>query len=83
MQREGQRAWSALNTAFASGKMPTGELADAALILVGGLLLMLPGFITDIFGFVFLLPVHPPVRPPRPRLRRRPPRRPDGRGRRP
>jgi UPF0716 protein FxsA len=56
MQREGQRAWSALNTAFASGKMPTGELADAALILVGGLLLMLPGFITDIFGFVFLLP---------------------------
>jgi UPF0716 protein FxsA len=56
MQREGQRAWAALNTAFASGKMPTGELADAALILVGGLLLMLPGFITDIFGFVFLLP---------------------------
>ena len=56
MQREGQRAWSALNTAFASGKMPTGELADAALILVGGLLLMLPGFLTDIFGFVFLLP---------------------------
>ncbi|GAA3635888.1 FxsA family protein [Microlunatus ginsengisoli] len=56
MQREGRRAWSALNTAFESGKMPTGELADAALILVGGLLLMLPGFITDIFGFVFLLP---------------------------
>jgi UPF0716 protein FxsA len=56
MQREGRRAWAALNTAFASGKMPTGELADAALILVGGLLLMLPGFITDLFGFVFLLP---------------------------
>jgi UPF0716 protein FxsA len=56
MRREGQRAWSALNTAFASGKMPTGELADAALVLVGGVLLMLPGFITDVFGFVFLLP---------------------------
>ncbi|HET9649893.1 MAG TPA: FxsA family protein [Microlunatus sp.] len=55
MQREGSRAWAALNTAFASGKLPSGELADAALVLVGGLLLMLPGFITDIFGFVFLL----------------------------
>ncbi len=56
MQREGRRAWSALNAAFTSGKMPTGELADAALVLVGGVLLMLPGFITDVFGFVFLLP---------------------------
>jgi UPF0716 protein FxsA len=56
MQHEGRRAWSALNTAFASGKMPTGELADAALVLVGGVLLMLPGFITDLFGFLFLLP---------------------------
>jgi UPF0716 protein FxsA len=56
MQHEGSRAWSALNAAFASGKMPTGELADAALVLVGGLLLMLPGFVTDVFGLVFLLP---------------------------
>jgi UPF0716 protein FxsA len=56
MQREGSRAWSALNTAFASGKMPTGELADAALVLVGGLLLMFPGFVSDLFGIVFLLP---------------------------
>lgn len=56
MRREGRRAWAALNAAFASGKMPTGALADAALVLVGGVLLMLPGFITDVFGFVFLLP---------------------------
>ena len=35
--------------------MPTGELADAALILVGGVLLVLPGFLTDIIGFLFLL----------------------------
>ena len=33
-----------------------GELADAALILVGGVLLMLPGFVTDVIGFLFLLP---------------------------
>jgi UPF0716 protein FxsA len=56
MRREGSRAWKALNEALVGGKVPTGHLADAALILVGGVLLMLPGFITDVFGFVFLLP---------------------------
>jgi UPF0716 protein FxsA len=56
MRREGNRAWLALNQAFETGKMPTGELADAALVLVGGVLLMLPGFVTDVFGFLFLLP---------------------------
>jgi UPF0716 protein FxsA len=55
MRHEGARAWKALNDAFTKGKVPTGELADAALILVGGTLLLLPGFLTDIIGFVFLL----------------------------
>ena len=55
MRHEGSRAWKALNDAFTKGRVPTGELADAALILVGGVLLMLPGFLTDILGFVFLL----------------------------
>ena len=55
MRHEGSRAWKALNDAFTKGKVPTGELADAALILVGGVLLMLPGFLTDVIGFLFLL----------------------------
>ena len=61
MRREGERAWRALTTAFGTGKVPTGELADAALVLVGGLLLMLPGFATDIVGFLFLLPLTRPL----------------------
>ena len=56
MRHEGSRAWKALNDAYTTGKVPTGQLADAALILVGGVLLMLPGFVTDVFGFLFLLP---------------------------
>ncbi len=56
MRREGNRAWKALSVAFETGRMPTGELADAALILVGGVLLMLPGFATDVVGFFCLLP---------------------------
>lgn len=61
VRREGTRAWKALNDAFASGRMPTGELADTALVLVGGVLLVMPGFITDVFGLLFLLPFTRPL----------------------
>jgi UPF0716 protein FxsA len=61
MRREGGRAWRALSDAFGTGRVPTGELANAALVLVGGLLLMLPGFATDVIGFLFLLPMTRPL----------------------
>lgn len=56
VRREGSRAWRALNEGFATGRMPTGELADAALVLIGGTLLLTPGFVTDVLGFFFVLP---------------------------
>lgn len=56
MRREGRKAWAALVKAYGTGKMPTGQLADAALILVGGVMLILPGFFTDIIGLICLLP---------------------------
>jgi len=61
MRREGSRAWNALNAALRTGTMPSGELADAALVLVGGVLLLLPGFLTDVIGFFFLLPFTRPL----------------------
>ena len=54
MRYEGMRAWQALTNAYATGKVPTGHLADAALILMGGILLMMPGYVTDVVGFLFL-----------------------------
>jgi UPF0716 protein FxsA len=41
--------------------MPDRELADAALVLVGGVLLLTPGFITDVAGFLFVLPFTRPL----------------------
>ncbi len=61
MRREGRRAWTALTSTFATGRVPSGELTDAALVLVGGVLLLLPGFVTDIVGFLFLLPMTRPA----------------------
>jgi len=61
VKREGRRAWDALRAAVTTGHVPAQELSDAALVLVGGTLLLTPGFVTDIFGFFFVLPFTRPV----------------------
>jgi len=38
------------------GRVPAGEMMDGAMILAGGLLLLTPGFCTDLFGFCLLTP---------------------------
>ena len=38
------------------GQMPSGELLDAVLIGIAGLVLLTPGFLTDAFGFFLLIP---------------------------
>ncbi len=39
------------------GRLPAEELMDGAVILAGGLLLLTPGFCTDLTGFILLTPV--------------------------
>jgi len=41
---------------MARGQMPAMALIDGAMVLVGGLLLLTPGFFTDLLGFSFLVP---------------------------
>jgi len=41
----------------ARGQMPAITIIDGALVLVGGLLLLTPGFFTDTIGFSFLVPI--------------------------
>jgi len=60
VKREGSRAWAALRDSAGTGRLPATELADAGLVLVGGTLLLTPGFVTDLAGFFFVLP---PTRP--------------------
>jgi len=61
VRREGARAWRALTTALQTGRMPHRELADGALILVGGTLMLTPGFATDAVGVLLILPVTRPL----------------------
>ena len=61
IKHEGGRAFQALREALNSGRMPARELADGALILIGGTLMLAPGFVTDAFGILMILPVTRPL----------------------
>ena len=61
IKREGGRAWRALRAALDEGRMPARELADGMLILVGGTLMLTPGFVSDIFGILCILPFTRPI----------------------
>jgi UPF0716 protein FxsA len=61
IRHEGSRAWRALSEALDSGRMPAKELADGALILIGGTLMLAPGFVTDAFGVLMILPLTRPL----------------------
>lgn len=61
LKREGAAAFRALREAVRAARVPARELADGALVLVGGTLLLTPGFMTDALGFFFILPFTRPL----------------------
>lgn len=61
VRREGRRTWRALGEATRKGQMPSREIADAVLVLVGGVLLLVPGFVTDVLGLLAVLPFTRPL----------------------
>ena len=56
LRQQGRSAWRRFNAAIAEGRFPGREAADGVMVAVGGTLLLTPGFITDIFGFLLLVP---------------------------
>ncbi|TIC86468.1 FxsA family protein [Nocardioides sp. GY 10127] len=61
VRREFSVAWRSLREALSSGRMPAKELADGALVLIGGTLLLTPGFVTDVVGLGMVLPFTRPL----------------------
>jgi UPF0716 protein FxsA len=45
-----------IQSELAEGRLPAAELLDGAMILAGGVLLLTPGFFTDLLGLFFLIP---------------------------
>jgi UPF0716 protein FxsA len=70
VRHEGSRTALALAEALRDGRMARDELTDGALIGLGGLLIMIPGLVSDLLGLLLVLP------PTRRLIRRWPARRP-------
>lgn len=56
LKHQGRGAWRRFNEALAARRFPGREVVDGALIIVGGTLLLTPGFITDVVGAFLLIP---------------------------
>lgn len=56
VKREGVKAWRNFTAALAGARVPAKEVVDGALVLVGGALLVTPGFFTDVVGLLCVVP---------------------------
>src|SRR4051794_41408468 len=56
LRHQGRGAWRRFNAALAERRFPGREVADGVLIVIGGTLLLTPGFLTDIAGLFLLIP---------------------------
>lgn len=54
---EGLEVLRGMQESIQKGQNPSGELLQAAMVLAGGILLLTPGFLTDLFGLSLLFPL--------------------------
>jgi UPF0716 protein FxsA len=55
LRHEGRKAWAQFRDALQQARWPGDEVTQGGLIIVGGTLLLTPGFVTDVVGFLLLL----------------------------
>jgi UPF0716 protein FxsA len=56
LRSQGRAAWQRLGAAVSAGRSPGHEVLDGALVVLGGVLLIIPGFISDALGLLALFP---------------------------
>ncbi|WP_052592949.1 FxsA family protein [Luteipulveratus mongoliensis] len=63
ISRTGRRSWREMRDLGRTGKAPERSASDAVINVIGGVLLLVPGFVTAVIGLVLLIPAsHRPVR---------------------
>lgn len=61
LRREGPATWRRFRDSARAGRTPSAEMADGVLVLAGGVLLVLPGLVSDALGLLCVLPVTRPL----------------------
>ncbi|MEA2410648.1 MAG: protein FxsA [Thermoleophilaceae bacterium] len=57
MKSQGRAVWRRFTETMSAGRIPHREIVDGVLIIFGGAFLITPGFLTDILGFLLLIPL--------------------------
>lgn len=60
VRAQGFQTLRSIRNELAQGRLPAAQLLDGAMVLAGGVLLLTPGFLTDLLGLFFLLPITRP-----------------------
>ncbi|WP_058303377.1 FxsA family protein [Gorillibacterium timonense] len=60
-KREGSFVWRELSADLSQGRIPADKLLDGLCVVIGGILLVVPGFLTDLIGLILLLPLTRPL----------------------
>ncbi|PIE77017.1 MAG: hypothetical protein CSA13_01595 [Clostridiales bacterium] len=60
-KQQGRKVVEAINRDIAAGQMPADSLVNGVCVLVGGIMLLTPGILTDILGFALVLPLTRPL----------------------
>ncbi|MBE5104553.1 membrane protein FxsA [Bacillus thuringiensis] len=55
-KRQGFKVLREIQFRLNRGEMPGEAVLDGIFIFIGGILLVLPGYVTDIIGFIFVIP---------------------------
>ena len=56
LRKEGSKAWRAFQADLAERKPPGNTATDGLLVLIGGIFMLVPGFVSDAIGLFFILP---------------------------
>jgi len=56
LRQQGFATWQRFQANLAQGALPAYEMIEGPILLVGGALLLTPGFFTDLLGFACLVP---------------------------
>lgn len=56
VKKEGMETWRRAQLAMYNREIPREEIIDGICIILGGILLLTPGFVSDLFGFLLVIP---------------------------
>ncbi|HGH7180854.1 FxsA family protein [Bacillus luti] len=56
-KKQGFKVLREIQSKLNRGEMPGAAVLDGIFVFVGGILLVLPGYVTDVMGFIFVIPI--------------------------